>query len=365
MFHEFRTARGLCLVLLSTLCAGPAASALQTAEQPGEQPSAASGTPGAWGRTDTATAAPPAIVASAQYVGATVHSSDGKVLGPVVDLGIDGRDGAVLFVAIASDKGIGTRDRLTAVPIKLLAFGPDGLGLVGVSRARFAGAPRFMPETWPDASDVVAYAAWTATVWHYFDETPTWNFDGPYEPYTSGEQEPPADGSPIPRGHEAPETPEEARIQEAGRAANLLNRPDGVRASALVTADVFDGQKQRCGRVRAVCIDQRTGRIACLAVARRETSGVTGSSVDDSVLLPLPWRALNCRLAGERVFTNLTPEQFDQAPDFPASTWPDLAAPEWQQRLDTFYPPIAEAPAEAPQAPQAHEAQGAPPAAGG
>jgi len=359
MSHRVRTLPSLAICLCSCLfmCMAPGTSAAPAPQAAGEQGAPlppAAGQAGAWGRTDAAAATPQAapspIVTNAQLIGATLRSGDGKALGPIVDFALDGRDGTVLFVAVAAERNIGVIDRITAVPIELIAIGPDGPALTGVSRARFAGAPKFTPEAWPDASDAIAYAVWAAGVWQYFGKTPTWNDDGPYDPHRSGERAPPAsevesDEAAAQRREKQPSA-EELASEEAKIAASLSNRPEGMRATALASADVLDAQKQRCGRVRALCIDQRTGRVAYLAVALHKAAGASGGSVDDSVLRPLPWRVLDCQYAGDRVYAALSRAQLDEAPAFPGNAWPDLASPEWQQRLDGFFPPPPSAPTE-------------------
>jgi sporulation protein YlmC with PRC-barrel domain len=284
------------------------------------------------------------IVTSAQLVGATVRSKDGKELGPVVDLAFDARDGTVLFAAVAGTGTLGAGGRLTAVPVQLLVPSGDGLSLVGATRARFANGVRFSADAWPDASDRIAYALWAGSVWQAFGLEPTWNTGGEPVPAQARDHRLPEGEE---RGDEAAERARQAaadaaeRAQEAAQAeAARQDRPDAVRTSAVVQADVFDAGQQRCGRVRAVCIDLRTGRVACVAAALA-APGAAGAALEEGTLRLLPWRALSCEYGGARLYSDRTAEQLAEAPAVTPGDWPDLATPEWQQRLDAFAPPDA------------------------
>ncbi len=108
-------------------------------------------------------------------IGAKVENRQEKKLGTIEDLGIDPKTDRVAFAIIAQGgvAGIGTKD--VAVPLKALSLKADEKGkiqmfVLNMSEDRFANAPSFDKDSWPDRQAA-------ERSYKYFGQNPYWSGD--------------------------------------------------------------------------------------------------------------------------------------------------------------------------------------------
>ncbi len=106
-------------------------------------------------------------------IGAKVENREEKSLGTIVDLGIDPKTDRVAFAIIGRGGVAGIGEKDIAVPLKALSLKADDNGkiqmfVLNMSEDRFANAPSFDKDSWPDKR-----AAERSD--KYFGQNPNWS----------------------------------------------------------------------------------------------------------------------------------------------------------------------------------------------
>ncbi len=102
-------------------------------------------------------------------------------------------------------------------------------------------------------------------------------------------------------------------------------------ASDIIGTRVENPQGNNLGSVTDLMIDPRTGRVACLILARGRVLAA------GMKLYPVPWQAVNYNRTNDRFVLDISEQRLNGAPQFPRDNWPDLASSAWQERVSSFY----------------------------
>lgn len=117
-------------------------------------------------------------------IGAKVENREGKSLGKITELGIDPKTDRVAFAVISHGGAVGVGGKDIAVPLKALSLRTDENGkidmfVLNMSEDRFANAPSFDKNSWPDKRSA-------ETSYRYFGQHPYWSGEAKGEYKTTG-----------------------------------------------------------------------------------------------------------------------------------------------------------------------------------
>ncbi len=106
-------------------------------------------------------------------LGAKVENREEKSLGTIEDLAIDPKTDRVAFAIIAHGGALGIGEKDIAVPLKALSLRADDKGkiqmfVLNMSEDRFANAPTFNKDSWPDKQAA-------ERSYKYFGQNPYWS----------------------------------------------------------------------------------------------------------------------------------------------------------------------------------------------
>ncbi len=118
-------------------------------------------------------------------IGAKVENREEKTLGTIEDLGIDPKTNRVAFAIIAHGGAIGIGTKDIAVPLEALSLKSDDNGkikmfVLNMSEDRFANAPSFDKNSWPDKRSA-------ERSYNYFGQNPYWSGKGKTDQMKSDE----------------------------------------------------------------------------------------------------------------------------------------------------------------------------------
>ena len=106
----------------------------------------------------SAEAPPSDIVPSSSVIGHRVQDPDGKDLGRIVELAIDGLDGRVRYAVLEFEAGTGKQEKYFAIPWDALRRSKSGKQLsLDVRRKYLRQAPGFDKDDWPAFADPIDY----------------------------------------------------------------------------------------------------------------------------------------------------------------------------------------------------------------
>ena len=100
-----------------------------------------------------------ANIRASQLIGMNIQNSQGKSLGEVNDLVIDGNTGKVKYAAVTYGGFLGFGDKLFAVPYEAFKCGTDPddpdehVLMLNVNQQQLEGAEGFDQDNWPDFAD--------------------------------------------------------------------------------------------------------------------------------------------------------------------------------------------------------------------
>lgn len=105
----------------------------------------------------------------------------------------------------------------------------------------------------------------------------------------------------------------------------------GYRASEWIGKTVKNRQGDELGKVEEVVIAP-SGRVHYVAISASDVSGI-----GEDELAVVPWRAIEPAAQQGHLTVNLEQERLAEAPRFRRGQWPDMADPEWNALVVTFY----------------------------
>lgn len=110
--------------------------------------------------------------------------------------------------------------------------------------------------------------------------------------------------------------------------------PDVMDAASLTGDDVVNADGEDLGKIKAIMLDVRSGRVAYAVLS---FGGLLG--VGDK-LFAIPWSALVLDALHKRFIFNVSKQLLEAAPGFDQDHWPSKADPAWATQVhDSYEPP--------------------------
>jgi len=107
--------------------------------------------------------------------------------------------------------------------------------------------------------------------------------------------------------------------------------PEVMDAATLIGDDVVNAQGDDLGKIEAIMLDVRSGRIAYAVLS---FGGFLGFG---SKLFAIPWNALTLDAREERIVLNVSKEKLENAEGFDKDNWPAMADTAWATRIHAYY----------------------------
>ncbi len=102
-------------------------------------------------------------------------------------------------------------------------------------------------------------------------------------------------------------------------------------ADTLIGDDVYNPQEENLGEIKEIMLDTRNGKVAYAVVS---LGGFLGLG---EKLFAVPWAALRLDTTHHRFVLDVDKKTLESAPGFDKDAWPDMADPEFEQRVHSFY----------------------------
>lgn len=91
---------------------------------------------------------------ASELIGMNVKNAQGETIGEIKDIVIDFQSDRVGYVALSSDQGVLTAEKLHAVPLRAFQIGADGSTVtLNVDKTKLANAQGFTKDNWPSPSN--------------------------------------------------------------------------------------------------------------------------------------------------------------------------------------------------------------------
>jgi sporulation protein YlmC with PRC-barrel domain len=246
-------------------------------------------------------------------IGARVQDPRGEGLGRVEELVIEPASGSIDYAVISFGEGLGTGDKLFAVPFSLLkapavpAGGRLAQFTLDVDKSRLEKAPGFEKRNWPD----ISLPAWAQEVDRFYDAPRARPAGSVGKEVTSP-----------PRGQANPDV-----VIEGNRPSRLC------KATELIHKDVQNPQNERLGEIHELVLDHARGRVNYLVL---QSGGFLG--VGDK-LLAVPWQEIRCDRQDEkdRLLLGVGAERLEAAPEFDEKDWNKMSDPAWIEEMYAHY----------------------------
>jgi sporulation protein YlmC with PRC-barrel domain len=107
--------------------------------------------------------------------------------------------------------------------------------------------------------------------------------------------------------------------------------PEVMDAATLIGDEVVNAQGDDLGKIEAIMLDVRSGRIAYAVLS---FGGFLGFG---SKLFAIPWNALTLDAKEERLVLNVSKEKLENAEGFDKDNWPAMADTEWATKIHAYY----------------------------
>jgi sporulation protein YlmC with PRC-barrel domain len=107
--------------------------------------------------------------------------------------------------------------------------------------------------------------------------------------------------------------------------------PDVMDADTLCGDSVVNGAGEDVGKLEAIMLDVRSGRVAYAVLS---FGGFLGMG---SKLFAVPWGALTLDTVNKRFVLDVDKERLENAEGFDKDHWPSMADREWATRLHEYY----------------------------
>jgi sporulation protein YlmC with PRC-barrel domain len=107
--------------------------------------------------------------------------------------------------------------------------------------------------------------------------------------------------------------------------------PEVMDAATLIGDDVVNAQGEALGKIEAIMLDVRSGRIAYAVLS---FGGVLGIG---SKLFAIPWNALTLDAREKRFVLDASRDKLEHAEGFDKDHWPSMADTAWATKLHAYY----------------------------
>jgi sporulation protein YlmC with PRC-barrel domain len=107
--------------------------------------------------------------------------------------------------------------------------------------------------------------------------------------------------------------------------------PQVMDAATLIGDKVVNAEGESLGKIEAIMLDVRSGRIAYAVLSFGGFLGI------GSKLFAVPWSALTLDAKQKRFVLNVTKEKLENAEGFDKDRWPSMADTAWAVRVHEYY----------------------------
>lgn len=107
--------------------------------------------------------------------------------------------------------------------------------------------------------------------------------------------------------------------------------PELMGAGTLIGNDVYNSEEEDLGNIQEIMIEMSTGEISYAVLSYGGFLGIADK------LFAVPWEALTLDTENKRFILNVAKNRLESAPGFDKDDWPDMADPQWQEDIRSFY----------------------------
>lgn len=102
-------------------------------------------------------------------------------------------------------------------------------------------------------------------------------------------------------------------------------------ADTLIGEDVYNQKGEELGDIKEIMLDMSTGGIAYAVLSFGGFMGIADK------LFAVPWNALKLDTVKKCFLLDVDKERLESAPGFDKDDWPDMADPNWQNTISSYY----------------------------
>lgn len=233
-----------------------------------------------WGSSDLQDEA---ALRVSEFMNYTLVDSQGQDLGEIEDLMVGLQSGRITYAVLAFGGFLDMGETVFAIPLNVLTFSnidrTDQTLAIDIDQETIQNAPNFNPNTWPDASD------------------PRWDDD----------------------------------VTNYWEANAVATGPKAFRASNLIGYNVINSQGEDLGQVEDLMIGLNSGRVKYAVLS------FGGFLNLGEKLFAVPLSSMQFSLDDEALIFDVSPERLEDAPGFDNDSWPDMANPQWDLNIGTYW----------------------------
>jgi len=252
-------------------------------------------------------------------IGKDVYNHDGKKIGDVKDVVLDGGTNRVSYIVVSYGGIAGIGDKLFAVPWKAMEYRsvePDKTFL-NVSEDTMKNAPGFDEKHWPD----MASKTFRDDIDRYYGKTGDMKSDMKHDMDNMK--------------HDMNDAKVDADKPIINSGNGKVDMKDGLlwvrRASAVIGADVRSPANENLGSIEDLVVNAHTGQIQYAVLS---FGGVLG--IGDK-LFAIPINSLQAKAEDEKFVLDVTKDRLKNAPGFNKKNWPDFADASFRTSVDDYY----------------------------
>lgn len=102
-------------------------------------------------------------------------------------------------------------------------------------------------------------------------------------------------------------------------------------ADTLIGEDVYNHKDEDLGDIKDIMLDMNTGQVAYAVLSFGGFLGIADK------LFAVPWNALTLDTENKRFILSVEKDSLESAPGFDKDDWPDMADPNWQNTINSYY----------------------------
>jgi len=242
-------------------------------------------------------------------IGKDIYNHEGKKVGDIKDVVLDGGTNRVSYVVISYGGVMGIGDKLFAVPWRALetrSVEPDKMFL-NVSEDTMKNAPGFDEKHWPDMANKT-----------FRDQIDTY--------YSTNA----ADKANMAK-HDAEMKANEVVTADKAAAPQKEGLAWCRRASAVIGADVRNPANENLGSIDDLVVNAHNGKIQYAVLS---FGGIMG--IGDK-LFAVPINSLQSKTDDDKFVLDVSKDRLKDAPGFNKKNWPDFADPQFRSSVDDYY----------------------------
>jgi len=250
-------------------------------------------------------------------IGKDVYNHDGKKIGDVKDVVLDGGTNRVSYVVVSYGGIAGIGDKLFAVPWRALearSIEPDKTFL-NVSEDTLKNAPGFDEKHWPD----MASKPFRDEIDRYYGHDAKSDMKHDMNNMK----------------HDMNDANVDMHKPIVNADNGKVDTKDGLlwvrRASAVIGADVRSPANENLGSIEDLVVNAKTGQIQYAVLS---FGGVLG--IGDK-LFAIPINSLQAKADDEKFVLDVTKDRLKNAPGFNKKNWPDFADASFRTSVDDYY----------------------------